>query len=110
MRKKAETKLTKYIDAPTWNEKGKLNEGDTIDGYLILIDSVTTKYGEMYVYVLDTTEGPVKLIGQTDIRNQITDKMLNCHIWVTFDGLVETKNGAKKGYTVEYDDEDIKAM
>ena len=108
MRKKAETKLSKYIEAPTWNEKGKLTEGDSVDGYLISIENVTTKYGDMYIYVLETAEGPVKLIGQADIRNQITNDMLNCHVWVTFDGLVETKNGAKKGYTVEFDDEDKK--
>lgn len=109
MRKKAQSKISKYVDAPTWNEKGKLVEGDSIDGYLLSIETVATKYGDMYVYAIETPEGVQRVIGQADIRNSITDDMLNCHIWITFDGLVETKNGAKKGYTVEFDDEDRRA-
>ena len=30
-------------------------------------------------------------------------------VWITYDGLTETKRGAKKSYTVEYDDEDVLA-
>ena len=109
MRKKAEPKINKYVDAPTWNEKGKLATGDSIDGYLLSIDKVATKYGDMYVYPVETATGVQRVIGQADIRNSITENMINCHIWITFDGLVETKNGAKKSYTVEFDDEDRKA-
>ena len=106
MRKKAESTLSKYIDAPLWNKKGELKQGDSIDGYLVTIEKIDTKFGGMKVYILKTKSGIVKIAGQSDIRNKITEEMIKCHLWITFDGLVETQNGAKKSYSIDYDDED----
>lgn len=107
MRKKAESTLSKYIDAPLWNKKGERKQGDSIDGYLLAIEKIETKFGDMKMYILKTESGIVKIAGQSDIRNKIVPEMLNCHIWITFEGLVETQTGAKKSYNIEYDDEDV---
>ena len=107
MRKKLESTLSKYIDSPTWNKKGELKEGDEINGYLVAIETPVTKFGKMKVYVLKTENGFVKINGQSDIRNRIVEECINCHLWVKFNGLVETQNGAKKSYDVECDFDDV---
>lgn len=109
-RKTAVSKVSKYIDVPVWNEKGKLEAGSTVSGYYIDKEDFTTKFGEGCSFILETTNGLVKLMGQSDIKNKFVDIPAGAMVWVTFDGLVETSKGAKKGYTVEYDDEDIKAL
>ena len=108
-KKVAESKVSKWIDVPFWNEKGKLNEGDTISGYYVDREDYTTKFGDTSCYILKTEEGHVKLAGQADIRNKFDQVPQGAKVWVTYDGLTETKRGAKKSYTVEYDDEDILA-
>ena len=34
-RKTAESKLSKYGDLATWNKKGEIKEGDTLEGYYV---------------------------------------------------------------------------
>lgn len=108
-KKTAESKVSKWIDVPFWNEKGKLNDGDTISGYYVDREDYTTKFGDTSCYILKTDEGFVKLAGQADIRNKFEQVPKGAKVWVTYDGLTETKRGAKKSYIVEYDDEDILA-
>ena len=110
MRKTAESKVGKYADLDTWNKKG-LNEGDSLEGYYIDKESFNTKFGEMIVYIIERLDGTqIKIAGQTDIKSKFEDIKLGSHVWVTFEGLTETKNGAMKAYTVDYDDEDVKAV
>ena len=110
-KKTAISKASKYADCNTWNEKGKLNANDTIDGYYVDKEEFTTKYGDMVVYIIETADGElVKILGQTDIRAKFGEIPMGCHIWVTFEGLTETSRGAKKTYKVEFDDEDQKAF
>ena len=107
----AVSKANKYADCKTWNEKGKLNVGDAIDGYYVDKEEFTTKYGDMVVYIIETAEGEnVKIVGQSDIRGKFANIPMYCHVWVKFEGLTETDRGAKKTYTVEFDDEDTKAF
>lgn len=107
-RKQAVSKQSKYSDLKTWNEKGQLKEGDSIDGYYIDKEVFTSKYGEGVIYILLLEDGKmIKIMGQTDIKNKMEDVPENCHVWIKFDGLVETSKGAKKSYTIEYDDEEV---
>lgn len=107
-RKQAESVVGKYANVPTWNEKGKLSAGDQVEGYYIDHEEFDTKYGKMNTYIIETKEGLVKLVGQTDIKNKMVSVPAGCHVWVTFKGLEETSKGAKKAYDVEFDDEDVK--
>ena len=108
-KKTAESKVSKWIDVPFWNEKGKLNEGDTISGYYVDREDYTTKFGDTSCYILKTDDAFVKLAGQADIRSKFDQVPKGAKVLVTYDGLTETKRGAKKSYTVEYDDEDVLA-
>lgn len=109
-KQEAISKASKYADCPTWNEKGKLNAGDMIDGYFVDKEEFTTKYGEMSVYIIETKDGNVKITGQTDIRAKFESVPMGSHVWVTFEGLTETSRGAKKTYKIEFDDEDQKVF
>lgn len=110
-KQEAISKASKYANCETWNEKGKLNAGDTIDGYFVDKEEFTTKYGDMSVYIIETADGAnVKITGQTDIRSKFGNVPMGAHVWVTFEGLTETSRGAKKTYKVEFDDEDMKAF
>lgn len=110
MRKTAESKVGKYADLDTWNKKG-LQEGSILEGYYIDKETFNTKYGEMSIYVIEQLDGTkIKIAGQTDVRGKFEDIKLGSHVWVTFEGLSETKNGAMKSYTIDYDDEDVKAI
>ena len=107
-RKEAVSKQSKYSDLKTWNEKGQLKKGDKIDGYLYDKEVFNTKYGECVVYILLGSDGNmVKIMGQTDIKNKMADVQEKDHVWIEFEGLVETSKGAKKSYKIEYDDEDV---
>lgn len=106
----AQSKLSKYIDVPFWNEKGKLEEGDAITGYYIDKEDYTTKFGETSSYIIETKDGLFKLSGQADIRGKFASVPMGAKVWVTYTGLTETARGAKKTYLVEFDDEDIKAI
>lgn len=109
MRKTAESKVGKYTDLDTWNKKGELSEGDTLEGYFVDKESFETKFGEMVVYIIEQLDGTkIKITGQSDIKVKFENIPVGSHVWVTFAGLTETKNGAMKTYTVEYDDEDRK--
>lgn len=111
MRKTAESKSGKYADLDTWNKKGELTEGDALEGYYIDREVFNTKFGEMIIYVIERTDGSkVKVAGQSDIKSKFENIPLGSHVWVIFDGLTETKNGAMKSYTIEYDDEDTKEI
>lgn len=109
-KKELESKAGKYADLDTWNKKGTIKEGDSIEGYLYDRDSFNTKYGTMYIYVIEKLDGEkVKIVGQKNIVSKIDDDVkIGTHIWLTFEGLVETANGAMKNYKVEIDDEDVK--
>ena len=104
--KKAESKLGKYADLATWNKKGEIKEGDSIEGYYVDSETFTTKHGEMTIYVIETSEALVKVTGQTDIKNKFAEIPLGCKVRLTFQGIVETKNNPLKSYEVEYDEED----
>lgn len=111
MRKTAESKVGKYTDLDTWNKKGALSEGDTLEGYLVDKETFTTKFGEMIIYVVEQLDGTkIKVTGQNDIKSKFEDIPNGSHIWVKFVGLTETKNGAMKTYSVDYDDEDKKEI
>ena len=107
-KKELESKAGKYSDLETWNKKGSIKEGDSIEGYLYDRDSFQTKYGTMYIYVIKKLDGSlVKIVGQKNIVSKLDESVeLGTHIWITFDGLVETANGAMKNYKIEIDDED----
>ena len=111
-RKELESKAGKYADIETCNKKGSIKEGDTLEGYLYDRDSFNTKYGTMYIYVIEKLDGSlIKLVGQKNIVSKIDESVaLGTHIWITFDGLVETANGAMKNYKIEIDDEDVKEI
>ena len=109
-RKTLESKAGKYADLEAWNKKGSIKEGDSLEGYLYDRDSFNTKYGTMYIYVIEKLDGTkVKIVGQKNITSKIDDTIkIGTHIWITFNGLVETANGAMKDYQIDIDDEDIK--
>lgn len=109
MRKTAEPKSGKYSDLDTWNKKGVLKEGDSLEGYYTDKEVFSTKYGEMIIYIIEQQDGTkVKITGQSDIRSKFESIPVGSHIWIKFDGLTETKNGAMKTYTIDYDDDDVK--
>lgn len=109
-RKTAEAKAGKYAGLETWNKKGEIKEGDTLEGYYIDSDKFDTKHGEMVIYVIEKLDGSlIKITGQTDIKAKFEEIPLGAHVWIEFTGLTETKNGALKTYQIDYDDEDIKA-
>ena len=109
--KTAESKLSKYSDLETWNKKGELTEGSQLEGYYVDKEEFTTKFGEMIIFVIEKLDGSkIKVTGQSDIKNKFSDIELGVRVRLTFKGLVETKNGAMKGYEVEYDEEDRKKI
>ena len=111
MRKTAESKSGKYADIDTWNKKGELTEGDALEGYYVDREVFNTKFGEMIIYVVERLDGSrIKVAGQSDIKSKFENIPMGSHIWIIFDGLTETKNGAMKSYTIEYDDEDVKEI
>lgn len=109
-KKTAVSKVSKWIDVPFWNEKGKLNEGDTLSGYYIDKEEYTTKFGDTSCFIVKAEDTVYKLSGQADIRSKFAEIPMGAKVWVTYDGLTETKRGAKKSYTVEYDDEDVMSI
>ena len=107
-RKQAVSKQTKYSDLQTWNEKGQLKEGDSMNGYFIDKEEFDTKYGKCVVFIFLKEDGTkIKVMGQTDTKNKMEDVPQGAMTWIKFDGLVETSKGAKKSYTIEYDDEEV---
>lgn len=110
-RKKAESKQGKYQDLDTWNKKGELKEGDNLEGYYVDREDFNTKHGEMTVFIIAKAQNDlIKVVAQTDIKGKFEDIPMGSHVWLTFKGLTETKNGAMKTYEVEYDDEDTKEL
>ena len=109
-RKELESKAGKYADIDTWNKKGEIKEGDELEGYLYDRDSFDTKYGTMYIYVIQKLDGSlIKVVGQKNIVSKIDDSIkIGTHIWFKFTGLVETANGAMKNYKIDVDPEDVK--
>lgn len=107
-RKTLESKAGKYADLKTWNKKGEIKEGDELEGYLYDRENFTTKYGEMYIYVIKKLDGElIKVTGQKNITSKIDNEIpLGVHIWFKFVGLTETANGAMKEYQIDIDDED----
>lgn len=109
MRKTAESKQGKYTDLETWNKKGALQQGDALEGYYVDSENFNTKFGEMVIYVIEQLDGTkIKVVGQSDIKGKFNEIPVGSHVWITFTGLTETKNGAMKSYSVEFDDEDKK--
>ena len=107
-RKEATSKQSKYGSLKTWNEKGLLNVGDKLDGYYIDKEEFTSKYGVGEVYIILKEDGSmIKVMGQTDIKNKMAEVPVKAHVWIEFEGLVETTKGAKKAYKIEFDDEDV---
>lgn len=107
-RKEATSKQSKYSGLKTWNEKGLLKEGDKLDGYYLDKEVFTSKYGEGEVYIILKEDGSmIKVMGQTDIKNKMAEVPEKAHVWIEFEGLVETAKGAKKAYKIEFDDEDV---
>lgn len=110
-RKTAESKAGKYVDLDTWNKKGELKEGDSLEGYFVDKDQFNTKYGEMVIYIIEKADGTaVKVTGQSDIKGKFEEVPLGSHVWIKYAGLTETKNGDKKIYEIYYDDEDKKVV
>lgn len=110
-RKTAEAKAGKYADLNTWNKKGELKEGDSLEGYFVDKDQFNTKYGEMVIYIIEKADGTaVKVTGQSNIKGKFEEVPLGSHVWIKFAGLTETKNGAMKTYEIDYDDEDKKVV
>ena len=108
-RKTAEAKASKYSGLDTWNKKGEIKEGDTLEGYYIDREEFNTKFGDMVVFIIEKNDGqPIKVTGQADIKGKFEDIPRGAHVWIEFKGLTETKNGAMKTYQIDYDDEDIK--
>ena len=109
--KTAESKLSKYSDLETWNKKGEIKEGDTLEGYYVDKEEFKTKFGDMSIFVIEKHDGTkIKVTGQSDIKNKFTDIKLGYRVKLQFIGLIETKNGAMKGYEIQYDDEDVKEI
>ena len=109
-RKTAEAKASKYSGLDTWNKKGEIKEGDTLEGYYVDREEFNTKFGDMVVYIIEKNDGQlIKVTGQTDIKSKFESVPAGAHVWIEFKGLTETKNGAMKTYQIDYDDEDIKA-
>lgn len=108
-KKELESKAGKYSDIDTWNKKGSIKQGDSLEGYLYDRDSFNTKYGMMYIYVIKKLDGSlIKVVGQKNITSKIDESIkLGTHIWITFEGLVETANGAMKNYKIEIDKDDV---
>lgn len=110
-KKEAISKVGKYQDLDTWNKKGSLQEGASLEGYYIDKDEFDTKYGKMVLYILEQKEGGlIKVVGQTDLKSKFDSIPMGSYVWIEFVGLVETSRGAKKAYKVEYDDEDKKEV
>ena len=108
-RKSAEAKASKYSGLDTWNKKGEIKEGDTLEGYYIDREEFNTKFGDMVVFIIEKNDGqPIKVTGQADIKGKFEDIPRGARVWIEFKGLTETKNGAMKTYQIDYDDEDIK--
>lgn len=108
-RKTAEAKASKYSGLDTWNKKGEIKEGDTLEGYYIDREEFNTKFGDMVVFIIEKNDGQlIKVTGQADIKGKFEDIPRGAHVWIEFKGLTETKNGAMKTYQIDYDDEDIK--
>lgn len=107
-RKTLESKVGKYADLPTWNKKGELKEGDTLEGYFYDRDTFNTKFGIMVIYVVKKLDGSlVKVTGQKNITSKIDDQIpLGVHIWFTYKGITETANGNMKEYAIDIDPED----
>lgn len=109
-RKTAEAKASKYSGLDTWNKKGEIKEGDTLEGYYIDREEFNTKFGDMVVYIIEKNDGQlIKVTGQADIKSKFESVPRGARVWIEFKGLTETKNGAMKTYQIDYDDEDIKA-
>ena len=106
--KEVQSKVSKYSDCETWNDKGKLTAGDSIEGYFICKEQFNTKFGEMVVFIIENETGTFRVKGQTDIKNKFTDIELGTKVRITFEGVKETDRGVKKSYMVEADDEDMK--
>ena len=108
-RKTAESKASKYSGLDTWNKRGEIKEGDTLEGYYIDREEFNTKFGDMLVFIIEKNDGQlIKVTGQSDIKGKFKDIPRGAHVWIKFKGLTETKNGAMKTYQIDYDDEDIK--
>lgn len=99
-------KSGKYQNCETWNAKGKLQPNDQIEGYYYDREDFTTKYGEMTIVIIKVGDEFIKLVGQTDIKNKFAEIPFGCKVQVTYEGIVEAKNGAKKAYKVLFDEED----
>lgn len=102
-------KENKYMDAPVWNKRGNIKEGDELEGYLIERQEFTSKkYGDGVSYIIKKLDGTfVKVMGQTDIKAKLDQIEPGVHIWLTYKGLVETDRGSKKTYDVAADNEDV---
>lgn len=105
--KEAQNKAAKYSDVETWNKKGNLKGGETLEGHYIDSEKFTTKFGEMLVVIIKDTEGQLhKLVGQSDIKNKFIEIPLGSKVLVEYEGIVETDRGTKRGYKVQYDEDD----
>lgn len=106
--KEAIAKEYKYKDVEIWNKRGKLHEGDKLEGYYIAKEEFETKFGPAASFIIKKTDGSLmKVMGQTDIKAKTATVPLGCHVWFEYVGLVETDRGSKKAYKINYDDEDV---
>lgn len=108
-RKEAIAKEYKYKDVDVWNKRGKLKEGDAIDGYYIAKEEFTSKkFGDGCTFIIKSKDGTLyKLMGQSDVKAKMLSLPLGCYVWVMYSGIVETPNGSRKTYKIDYDDEDV---
>lgn len=105
--KEAIAKEYKYKDVEIWNKRGKLHEGDKLEGYYIAKEEFETKFGPAASFIIQKADGSLmKVMGQTDIKAKMATIPLYCHVWFEYVGLIETDRGSKKAYKINYDDED----
>lgn len=102
----AVAKSGKYSNCETWNAKGKLNPNDQLEGYYYDREDFTTKYGDMTIVIIKVGDEFVKVTGQTDIKSKFAEIPFGSKVQLTYEGLVEAKNGTKKAYKVLFDPED----
>ena len=100
---------SKYADAETWNKKGSLNVGDTLDGYYIDKEEYDTKFdNKLTIFIIEKEDKLYKVMGSTAIKNKMKNVPEGCHVWIEYRGFTETSRGVKKDFKIEFDETDRK--
>ena len=99
-----------FTEKTIWNTKD-LTVGSTIEGYYIDKEEFTSQYGETTCYVIEDNAGKkFGIYGSASLDRQFKNVAEGYYVWVTYNGEVKSKNGRTvKDYSVDYDDEIVKA-